>query len=148
MDEEEFDDELLDEEPGEENASSEDEIAQAIEDEVNEQAKELAKSEIKALAKKGVVELTSREVVRSAFDDELANAELVKSKPLELNQEQQKAYNDIVEDIATNTFQTRLLYGITGSGKTEVYMQATQKVTGAEKAVFPPRSHPCKRMMI
>ncbi|MBQ8431209.1 MAG: hypothetical protein IJX26_04665 [Clostridia bacterium] len=53
MDEEEFDDELLDEEPGEENASSEDEIAQAIEDEVNKQAKELAKSEIKALAKKG-----------------------------------------------------------------------------------------------
>ncbi len=83
---------------------------------------------IEALAKKGVLKLGMREIIRSAYDDELANVELVASEPLKLNEQQQKAFNNIIEDISSDTFQTRLLYGITGSGKTEVYMQAMQKV--------------------
>ncbi len=83
---------------------------------------------VETLAKKGVVISRNKVINRTAFDDNLAKAELVAPQPHKLNDQQQKAFDDIVGDISTNKFQTRLLYGITGSGKTEVYMQAMKKV--------------------
>ena len=47
---------------------------------------------------------------------------------LDLNQDQQSALNEIVEKIESNSHQTFLMHGITGSGKTEVYIRAIQKV--------------------
>ena len=83
---------------------------------------------IASLSKKGIVEITNKKLVRSAFDDEISKAELVSSAPLKLNEEQQAAFDSIIGDIAQNKFRTRLLYGVTGSGKTEIYMQAMSKV--------------------
>ena len=81
-----------------------------------------------SLAQKGAIKIRNMEIVRTAFDDDLAKAEVVPQKPLELNEEQKHAFDDIIDDIQSRKFSTRLLYGITGSGKTEVYMQAMQKV--------------------
>ena len=83
---------------------------------------------IDALSRKGVIKQQAREVVRSAFDDDLSSAELVSPVPHILNGEQQKALDDINLDIESGEFKTRLLYGVTGSGKTEVYMRAMKSV--------------------
>ena len=83
---------------------------------------------IDSLVKKGILKQQNREVVRSAFDDDLSSAELVSPVPHVLNSEQQKALDDILSDINSSEFRTRLLYGVTGSGKTEVYMRAMKSV--------------------
>jgi len=48
--------------------------------------------------------------------------------PLRLNPDQQVAYDAIVAAIRSGQAQTLLIHGVTGSGKTEVYMQAIEQV--------------------
>lgn len=80
-------------------------------------AAELNRSHIKALIDKGLV---------SAYESEtpvLANTKQAET-PLTLNHEQQQAINAIT---ATKGYQCALLKGVTGSGKTEVYLQLIAK---------------------
>ena len=46
----------------------------------------------------------------------------------QLNEEQQAAFEEIEAALSQNDFSSFLLYGITGSGKTEVYIHALKKV--------------------
>lgn len=86
---------------------------------------------IDALAKKDILQIRKKIVQRSAYDDELSSAEAIPSQPHKLNAEQQNAFDAIVGDVKSEKFKTRLLYGVTGSGKTEVYMRAMRKVLDA-----------------
>lgn len=52
---------------------------------------------------------------------------------LVLNEDQQKAHEAIVKQIDAGGFHAFLLYGVTGSGKTEVYLQAIDRVVRAGK---------------
>lgn len=52
---------------------------------------------------------------------------------LVLNADQQKALNVIEKQLDTGGYHAFLLYGVTGSGKTEVYLQAIDKVVRAGK---------------
>lgn len=54
--------------------------------------------------------------------------------PLRLTEQQQEALVAIEEALAAGGFQPFLLHGVTGSGKTEVYLQATAKVLAMGKA--------------
>lgn len=54
--------------------------------------------------------------------------------PLELNEEQLHVVDTISQ--ALDTFQTYLLFGITGSGKTEVYFHIMEKVLSSDKQVL------------
>ena len=57
-----------------------------------------------------------------------------KQKPyLKLNDEQSLALNKIIENIESKEKKTFLLHGVTGSGKTEVYLQAIKKVVDLDK---------------
>lgn len=71
-------------------------------------------SAVKSLIEKGFLIKTSERVMRKPFDD----VKSVSEKFVELTEEQKKA----VEIIESTDRRTVLLHGVTGSGKTEVYL--------------------------
>jgi len=75
---------------------------------------------IRALEKKGLLTIT--EGVRER--DPLAGQEFLRTKPLKLNQEQEDALHLVNQGIEAQDSSVILLQGVTGSGKTEVYLQA------------------------
>ena len=69
------------------------------------------------------------EIVEKTIDrDPLLDKKIDKTKCLKLTQEQQIAYKKIENSILNKNFSEFLLYGVTGSGKTEVYLQLIKKV--------------------
>ncbi len=87
---------------------------------------------VKALHNKGVIELYDQEVLRPAFSGE--NAE--KAKPITLSQSQQKAFDDLSVMLDSNKASTALLYGVTGSGKTQVYLKLCDRMIEQSKGVI------------
>jgi len=77
-------------------------------------------SPINTLAKHGVVEVFNTEL----FRDPLSDAQIPESAGLILNAEQQTALDETEKALAGGKFNAFLLHGVTGSGKTEVYMRA------------------------
>lgn len=82
-----------------------------------------SQSSIDALIKKGIVLKETLTIDRSILEEE----EFFPVAPKLLNLEQQKAYDAIASSIEKRAFMTHLLLGITGSGKTEVYLYAIEK---------------------
>lgn len=78
------------------------------------------RSPILTLAKKGFLTLDTLQIDRSP----LVSEEYFPTLPKVLNDEQSIALKNISQSIHQENFHTHLLYGITGSGKTEVYLQA------------------------
>lgn len=90
------------------------------------QALKLYKTSLKTLIKNGaVVEYE----IEKTYEDQ--NIEL-SSNPKLLTQDQQKA----VDSIQLKSYSTSLLFGATGSGKTEVYLQVAQKVLDQKQQVL------------
>lgn len=81
-----------------------------------------------ALILKGVFKEREKIITRPAYDDPLSAAEKIPEDFLPLNDEQSAAFKDISNAVAENKFRAHLLYGVTGSGKTEVYMRAMRDV--------------------
>lgn len=82
-----------------------------------------SESTLRALAKKGLVTIEKREVFRSAA------AEDVKPEPPpSLNGEQQEAFERLQALCRRPEAEAALLYGVTGSGKTQVYIRLIQSV--------------------
>lgn len=77
-------------------------------------------SPVRALEKKGWVRIEQESIYR----DPHAGVELLKTEPLELMPEQAAALQDILAAMEAQRPQTLLLHGVTGSGKTEIYLQA------------------------
>ncbi|MBT3515651.1 MAG: primosomal protein N' [Nitrospina sp.] len=57
-------------------------------------------------------------------------------KPLQLNKEQDKCYKELKQSIQKAAFQPYLLYGVTGSGKTEIYLRCIQLVLDLNKSAI------------
>lgn len=89
-------------------------------------------SSVNTLINKKIVEEVKEEVYR------LNEKTTLKDKKIILNEEQQSVVKEVLDNL--NSFNPYLLHGVTGSGKTEVYMHIIEEVlkTGKEVIVLVP----------
>ncbi|MGA9039626.1 MAG: primosomal protein N' [Terriglobales bacterium] len=96
------------------------------------QALEVPRTTLATLVKRGLVEIIEEpaELVRSK----------IKARPspldFQLNPAQQEALKRIQESVAANKFVGMLLHGVTGSGKTAVYLAAMRSVLEAGRSAI------------
>ncbi|MBU5594609.1 primosomal protein N' [Amphibacillus sp. MSJ-3] len=76
-----------------------------------------------------LITLFEEEVYRQPFDDE----NIEQTKPLELKEQQRNALESIIDTCSKQMHEVFVLHGVTGSGKTEVYLQAIAHVIRANK---------------
>ncbi|HEX6279262.1 MAG TPA: primosomal protein N', partial [Pyrinomonadaceae bacterium] len=86
-------------------------------------------SPVNTLAKKGFLEIFVQEITR----DPLAGATLPTSLDLKLNAEQSFVLSEISNAVRHNEYRGFLLHGVTGSGKTEVYIRAMQQALALDR---------------
>lgn len=94
-----------------------------------------ARSSLKSLVLKGKIEISSHEVYRDPYGGEIFSA----SVPESLTGEQKKALK-LIEDEYNWKRRPVLLHGVTGSGKTEIYLRLIEKMLaqGKESIVLVP----------
>jgi len=84
---------------------------------------------LKRLAKKGMVMTNEEEAFREPMLETVEREEA----PFSLNAEQRAALEQISKALQKHAFSPFILYGITGSGKTEVYLRAIQEAISLGK---------------
>ncbi|MBQ5911047.1 MAG: primosomal protein N' [Clostridia bacterium] len=87
---------------------------------------------IKNLAKKGVLEIFEKEVYRKPVSVKKAG-EIAEIK---LTEEQETAYKKLSELYSSNKGEAALLYGVTGSGKTSVFLKLVDTAVKENKGVI------------
>ena len=87
---------------------------------------------VNTLIKNGYLEIVEQKVERNPL--ETKNIE--NTSNLKLTKEQQEAFDKVSASIDYNEYEEFLLYGVTGSGKTEVYLQLIDKVIKKEKSAI------------
>jgi primosomal protein N' (replication factor Y) (superfamily II helicase) len=88
---------------------------------------------LRALAKRGLIELREEAVERDPHGDE----QFIATTNLELNVEQAAALKKIGESlVAPENAKPALLHGVTGSGKTEIYLQAIRLALARERSAI------------
>jgi primosomal protein N' (replication factor Y) len=89
-----------------------------------------------ALVRRGVLREETRRVVREAYREDWGEGERVAAQRLALNPEQAAATAPLLADAAAGGFGVSLLHGVTGSGKTEVYLRAIEAALEAGGGVI------------
>lgn len=89
----------------------------------------VSKAVIKTLEKNGYVSILEEKVNRNPFLHKV----IKKDEKLTLNKEQQDVFDTISFMIDNEEYAEFLLHGVTGSGKTEIYMQLIEKVINSGK---------------
>lgn len=90
---------------------------------------ETSRAIIKTLEKNNYIEICEKQVNRNPF----INKTVEKSQRLEFTEEQEESYKKVETAINNNDNIEFLLFGVTGSGKTEIYLQIIEKVIKSGK---------------
>lgn len=91
---------------------------------------DVSPSSINTLQRREIVELTTQEVRRDPLKDELFQP----ASEIRLNPEQSFVLNEIAQSLAAEKYEAFLLHGVTGSGKTEVYIRAMRRALDAGRS--------------
>ena len=99
------------------------------------EANQITTAVLNSVIEKGAANYVQQEVYRDPFTKDIERTNF-----LQLTSEQQQALGKISEAIDDKRSETFLLHGVTGSGKTEVYLQAIQQTIaqGKEAIVLVP----------
>ncbi|MBR6743359.1 MAG: primosomal protein N' [Clostridia bacterium] len=90
-------------------------------------------SVINTLEKKGIVEIYEKEVYRSPIKDIKQN---IMQQEISLTDEQNAAYNRLLELYKSKKGEAALLYGVTGSGKTSVFLKLVDEAYEENKGAI------------
>lgn len=95
----------------------------------------VSSTSLRALEEKGYIEINTYEVFRN-----IVNTGKMEYSPVVLNDEQRKTADEIIHEIDCKDFTPCLIKGVTGSGKTEVYMELIDHIIkeGKEAIVLIP----------
>ena len=88
---------------------------------------------IDALVQKGYLQ---KKKLAATEEDFLSDLEFFPTTAKILNEEQEKALTGIKQSLEEKKFSPFLLFGVTGSGKTEVYLQAMEKALSLNQSVL------------
>ncbi|MFN2366207.1 MAG: primosomal protein N' [Desulfurivibrionaceae bacterium] len=91
-----------------------------------------AREALKSLAAKGLICLEELPVYRDPFGE----PPRFFAEPETLTAEQQEVMAELKPALASREFRPFLLHGVTGSGKTEIYLQAAKETLAAGRAVL------------
>ncbi|MDI6799215.1 MAG: primosomal protein N' [Actinomycetota bacterium] len=91
-----------------------------------------SRSTLSALSKKGLINMTK--VIRRPDLDLTFPEEVITHDSL--TEEQSTAIASVKNSLAAGTFAVKLLYGVTASGKTEIYLRATEEALRRGKSVI------------
>jgi len=97
-----------------------------------EEVNRFSQSALLPLVKKNLISISK---VDTTIDD-LWKKYNIKQKDVTLNSDQESAFNKIEESIASEKFSSFLLQGLTGSGKTEVYIKLIKEVLTSGKSAI------------
>ena len=92
---------------------------------------ESPKSSVDGLVKRGLTKVFEKEVSRDYVE-----AYTEKKVEFHLTEKQQKIIDEITVSIEEEKFKAFLLHGVTGSGKTQVYIELTKKVLQQNKSAL------------
>lgn len=87
---------------------------------------------VNTLIKNNYLELVETKIERNPLD----RKNIQNTQNLKLTDEQQNAFTKVSNAIDNNRYEQFLLYGVTGSGKTEVYLQLINKVIKEDKTAI------------
>lgn len=96
------------------------------------EAADASASTIQTLERRGLLEVYVRDVRR----DPLARAILPPADELQLTAAQQQAFGEIKRAIERGEYAAFLLHGVTGSGKTEIYIRAMRAALAAGRSAM------------
>lgn len=92
------------------------------------QAADCGSGPVQSLKKKALIRSHQKRVTQFSNGDDAAYAGIKKEDDLQLNVDQHRALNQLLSAIRGKEGSTFILHGVTGSGKTEVYIQAIREV--------------------
>ncbi|MBP3596797.1 MAG: primosomal protein N' [Clostridia bacterium] len=93
---------------------------------------QITNSILKTLEKNGYIIFKEGKLVRNPF----INKNIQKDEKKNLTEYQLKCFNGISKDVENQVFSRNLIFGVTGSGKTEVYLQLIEKTLNLGKTAI------------
>lgn len=87
---------------------------------------------VNAVESKGIAEFFEHEILRNPYESK----KVTDNSEIKLTNEQQKAYLNLLSQYKSGKGSVSLLFGITGSGKTQVFMKLIDEVSQSGKGVI------------